>query len=104
SYHFCLPHGSLRQPLSQPVPTNGTGVAQPRPSRTPAMAAGLTDHGWALPAVLLYRVLLWPPSQTGSKSALVEDRMGEGCRVLRGRPRGVHEGLKTGCEWCSSAD
>ena len=27
-YNFCLPHGSLRQPLPQPVPTNGTGSAK----------------------------------------------------------------------------
>ena len=26
--NFCLPHASLRQPLSQPEPTNGTGSAR----------------------------------------------------------------------------
>ncbi len=26
--NFCLPHGSVRQPLPQPVPTNGTGSAK----------------------------------------------------------------------------
>ena len=41
-YNFCLPHGSLRQPLPQPVPTNGTGSAKQWQPRTPAMAAGLT--------------------------------------------------------------
>src|SRR5262245_53960430 len=24
-YNFCLPHAALRQPLPQPLPTNGTG-------------------------------------------------------------------------------
>jgi IS1 family transposase len=60
-YNFCLPHASLRQPLAQPVPTNGTGSAKTWQSQTPAMAAGLTDHVWTLREVLLYRVPPWPP-------------------------------------------
>ena len=59
-YNFCLPHASVRQPLSQPEPTNGTGSAKRWQPRTPAMAAGLTDHVWTLRAVLLYRVPPWP--------------------------------------------
>jgi len=59
-YNFCLPHASLRQPLPQPVPTNGTGSAKMWQSRTPAMAAGLTDHVWTLREVLLFRVPPWP--------------------------------------------
>jgi IS1 family transposase/transposase-like protein len=56
-YHnFCLPHASLRQPLPQPVPTNGSGSAQKWRPQTPAMAAGLTDHVWSLREVLSYRV------------------------------------------------
>src|SRR5215831_12868508 len=44
-YHnFCLPHASLRIPLPQPLPTKGTGSAKTWRPRTPAMAAGLTDH------------------------------------------------------------
>jgi hypothetical protein len=62
--NFCLPHGSLRQPLPQPVPTNGTGSAKQWEPRTPAMAAGLTDHVWSLQEVLLYRVPPWPQPQT----------------------------------------
>ena len=27
-YNFCLPHASVRQPLPQPEPTNGTGSAK----------------------------------------------------------------------------
>jgi hypothetical protein len=27
-YNFCLPHVSLRQPLPEPVPTNGSGLGQ----------------------------------------------------------------------------
>jgi IS1 family transposase len=59
-YNFCLPHTSLRQPLPQPEPTDGTGSAQQWRPCTPAMAAGLTDHVWTLCEVLLFRVPPWP--------------------------------------------
>jgi IS1 family transposase len=59
-YNFCLPHASLRQPLSQPEPTNGPGSAKRWQPQTPAMAAGLTDHVWTLREVLLFRVPPWP--------------------------------------------
>src|SRR5713101_4483616 len=59
-YNFCLAHASLRQPLLQPVPTHGTGSARPWQPRTPAMAAGLTDHVWTLREVPLFRVPPWP--------------------------------------------
>jgi IS1 family transposase len=64
-YNFCLPHASLRQPLPQPVPTNGTGSAKMWRPCTPAMAAGLTDHVWTLREVLLYRVPPWPQPAEG---------------------------------------
>jgi hypothetical protein len=60
-YNFCLPHASLRQPVPQPVPTKGTGSATQWRPRTPAMAAGLTEHVWTLREVLLFRVPPWPP-------------------------------------------
>jgi IS1 family transposase len=60
-YHnLCLPHGSLRQPLPQPLPTHGTGSAKHWRPCTPAMAAGLTEHVWSLRELLLYRVPPWP--------------------------------------------
>jgi IS1 family transposase len=59
-YNMCLPHASLRQPLRQPVPTNGAGSAKLWRPCTPAMAAGLTDHVWTLREVLLFRVPPWP--------------------------------------------
>jgi IS1 family transposase len=59
-YNFCLPHASMRQPLPQPVPTNGTGSPKQWRPCTPAMAAGLTGHVWTLREVLLYRVPPWP--------------------------------------------
>jgi hypothetical protein len=59
-YHnFVLPHASLRQPLAEPISPNRTGSARTWRPRTPAMAAGLTDHVWSLKEVLLYRVPPW---------------------------------------------
>ena len=62
-YNFCLPHASLRLPLPQPLPTNGSGSAKRWRSCTPAMAASLTDHVWTLREVLLFRVPPWPQRQ-----------------------------------------
>ena len=59
-YNFCLPHASLRVPLPQPLPTNGTGSAKQWQPQTPAMAAGLTDQVWTVREVLLFRVPPWP--------------------------------------------
>src|SRR5882672_2034894 len=64
-YNFCLPHASVRQPLLQPEPTHGTGSAKRWQPRTPAMAAGLTDHVWTLREVLLFRVPPWPQPAEG---------------------------------------
>jgi IS1 family transposase len=63
-YHnFVLPHASLRQPLPQSEPTNGTGSARKWRPCTPAMAAGLTERVWTLHEVLMCRVPPWPQSQ-----------------------------------------
>jgi IS1 family transposase len=59
-YNFCLPHTSLRLPVPHPEATHGTGTAKCWQPRTPAMAAGLTDHVWTLREVLLFRVPPWP--------------------------------------------
>jgi IS1 family transposase len=65
SYHnFVLPHASLRQPLLVAEVTNGSGSARVWRPRTPAMAAGLTDHVWSLREVLLFRVPPWPQPLT----------------------------------------
>jgi hypothetical protein len=64
-YHnFVLAHASLRLPLAEPVATNGNGSAKRWQPRTPAMAAGLTDHRWSLREVLMFRVPPWPQPQT----------------------------------------
>lgn len=53
-FNFVRPHLSLRVALPQPL--NGRKWQQ----RTPAMAAGLTDHIWTLEELLSYRV---PPGE-----------------------------------------
>jgi IS1 family transposase len=63
-YHnFVLSHASLRQPLTEPVPTHGTGSVKVWRPCTLAMAAGFTDHVWSLREVLLFRVPPWPQPQ-----------------------------------------
>jgi IS1 family transposase len=58
-YHLVLPHESLRQELSIPEPTRGTGSPRRWQLRTPAMAAGITDHIWTTTELLSYRVPAW---------------------------------------------
>jgi hypothetical protein len=65
SHNFCLPHASVRQPLPQPAPTHGRGSATHWRLRTPAMAAGWTDHVWSLRDILLFRVPPWPQPAGG---------------------------------------
>ena len=59
-YNFCVPHTSLRLALPQPLLTDGSGSAKRWQPRTPAMAAGLTDHIWSVREVLRFRVPPWP--------------------------------------------
>jgi transposase-like protein len=72
-YNFCANHESLRLPIYLPKGRH-RWVA-----RTPAMAAGLTDHRWTVEELLSFRVPLprWqPPKRRGRPSkamkALVE--------------------------------
>jgi IS1 family transposase/transposase-like protein len=55
-YHFVLPHKSLRQELVPQQPTRGSGSPKRWQARTPAMAAGITDHIWSTAELLSYRV------------------------------------------------
>lgn len=64
-YNFCLPHLSLRLLLPQPLPTKGNGSLKRWQERTPAMAAGLTDHVWRVQELLLFRVPAWRQEVAG---------------------------------------
>jgi transposase-like protein len=58
-YNFCTPHASLAQ----------------APKTTPAMAAGITDHGWTMHELLSFHVPLsrWaPPKQRGRPSRALQ--------------------------------
>ena len=55
-YHFCLPHGSLREEISPPLPTKGTGSPKKWRQVTPAMSIGVTDHVWKLKEFLNFHV------------------------------------------------
>jgi IS1 family transposase len=54
--HWVLPHDSLRQEVPMVEPTRGAGSPRRWQPRTPAMAAGLTDHVWTTDEWLSYRV------------------------------------------------
>lgn len=55
-YHFCRPHQGLRLKLETPRVRKGRQTPQRYQLRTPAMAAGLTDHVWSVEQLLLYPV------------------------------------------------
>ena len=59
-YHFSRHHASLRVELPEPIPTRGDGSPKKWQQRTPAMAAGLTDHRWSLRELLMCSVPATP--------------------------------------------
>jgi hypothetical protein len=74
-YNFCTPHASLRLAPAE----------QGNRERTPAMAAGLTDHVWTAQELLAFRI---PPSRWSPPKAI-------------GRPSNVTRRLVH--EWCSDS-
>ncbi len=72
TYNFCWPHASLR------LPALGGRKWQ---KRTPAMAAGLTDHRWTMEELLRYRVL----PVTGAPAPRQTDEVGRARAARRGR-------------------
>lgn len=57
-YHFSRYHASLRVRLPEPIPTRGNGSPKLWEQRTPAMAAGLSDHAWSMEELLMFHVPL----------------------------------------------
>jgi len=55
-YHFCRPHLSLRFMLDVPQARRGRQIPRRYGPRTPAMAAGLTDHLWSVEELLAFPV------------------------------------------------
>jgi len=68
-YNFCLPHSSLRLPLPMPIHTKGNGSPKLWEPRTPAMAAGITDHVWHMEELLLFRAPPWHQPMPQSQAA-----------------------------------
>ena len=69
-YNFCTPHDSVRL-------SGGS-------TRTPAMAAGITDHCWSVKELLWYRVLppRWqPPKRRGRMSRAMKLTMAKWCHA-----------------------
>ncbi len=58
-YHFVRPHASLRLALARPKEGGGNQLVQRYRQRTPAMAAGLTQHRWTVQELLALPV---PPT------------------------------------------
>jgi len=55
-YHFCRPHLSLRLQLDVPQQRRGKQTPRRYRPRTPARAAGLTDHIWSVEELLAFPV------------------------------------------------
>jgi len=55
-YHFCRPHLALRRTLEVPHARRGKQTPRRYGPRTPAMAAGLTDHVWSVQELLAFPV------------------------------------------------
>jgi transposase-like protein len=74
-YNFCTPHESLRMRRAE----SGRQFVP----RTPAMAAGLTDHIWSVKELLWYRVAppRWkPPQKRGRPSRALKLTMARWCQ------------------------
>jgi len=67
-YNFCWPHESLRRRRDAADPPGGKWVA-----RTPAQAAGLTDHCWSVPELLSYQVPPPPLKRRGRRPRWLQE-------------------------------
>lgn len=75
-YNFCTYHQSLRIPIYLP------GGRRRWLRRTPAIAAGITDHLWSVQELLCFRVPppLWqPPKRRGRPSKATQELVAQWC-------------------------
>ena len=77
AYNFCCAHRSLRWA--------GDGAAQRRwIERTPAQAAGLTDHRWSLYELLSFAVPPRPPKRRGRRPRWLLEAAHAACLLAHG--------------------
>jgi transposase-like protein len=62
AYNFCCPHRSLRLPRRRGANAEGRWI-----ERTPAQAAGLTDHRWSFHEVLVFAIPPVAPKRRGRR-------------------------------------
>ena len=67
-YNFCWPHDSLRRRRGAADPPGGAWV-----ERTPAQAAGLTDHCWSVRELLTYQVPPRPVKRRGRRPRWLQE-------------------------------
>jgi len=84
-YNLCLPHQSLREALSKPIPTKGNGSPKKWIPRTSAVAAGITDHEWTMGEFLLFRVPPWRQEVTADQGEVRHQGENEGLSALLSR-------------------
>jgi hypothetical protein len=117
--HVGWPQARVRRPWPHALPTQGPGAARRGQPWTPAMAAGWTDHGGSLRAVVGCRGPPWPHPQARSGAAAPDahgtaqrrdaDRPGRNARPGPMTPLGrtitggltLGERLSTGPSHCS---
>lgn len=75
------------------MPPNGSGSAKGWRPCSPALAAGLADHGWMLREVVRYRVPPWPQPLTVSETVLVD---AHGVEQRTGAQRQAKRGARGG--------
>lgn len=64
------------------APTKGNGSPKKWIPRTPAVAAGITDHVWTMGEFLLFRVPPWRQEATSARGGVRHQGENEGLSVL----------------------
>lgn len=58
SHNFSREHDSLKVKLREPQSTRGRGTPRVWVQRTPAMAAGITNHRWTMEELMAYPIII----------------------------------------------
>jgi hypothetical protein len=77
-YNFCRAHRSLR------LRAENGATERRRIERTPAQAAGLTDHRWSLYELLSFTVPPTPPKRRGRRPRWLSEAAHAACLLIHG--------------------